>query len=155
LKSKLTKSDQERFQNLLMTAVDDELVPEEKAEFERFVNSFPECKKEWQEYQKLKEVTKSMRLKSPKSEVWDNYWLNVYNRFERGIAWIIISIGCVILMTYGGFKAVESILADSQIAGIAKVGILLAIAGFVILFVSVIREKFFTHKSDPYKEIQR
>lgn len=155
MKSQLTKSAQERFQKLVMAAVDNELSQEQRAEFERFISTYPECQKEWQEYHKLKEVTQTMKLKSPSSEVWDNYWQRVYNRFERGIAWIIISIGCIILMTYGGFMAVESLLADSDLAGIVKVGILLAIAGFVILFVSVIREKFFTRKSDPYKEIQR
>lgn len=155
MKSEFSKSDQERFEKLLMAAVDDELGPGEREEFKRFISTFPTCKKEWRQYQKLKEVTRTMKLTSPPAEVWDNYWKNVYNRIERGIAWIFISISCVVLLTYGGFKAVESILGDSDLAGIIKVAILLAIAGFMVLFVSVIREKFFTQKSDPYKEIQR
>ena len=148
-------SDQERFHILLMSAVDDELTGSEQTEFERLVKKYPEFEKEYQNYQKLKEVTQNMKFKSPPAETWDRYWINIYNRIERGIAWIIFSIGSVILITYGLFKAVESIIADPQLEGIIKVGILAVIAGLVILLVSVLREKLFTRKSDPYKEVQR
>ena len=96
-----------------------------------------------------------MKQKAPPEEVRDKFWINVYNRLERSIGWIIFTVGAVILITYGLFKAVESILSDTQLVGIVKVGILAAIAGLVILFVSVLREKLFVRKSDPYKEVQR
>jgi hypothetical protein len=146
--------DQERFQHLLMGAVDHELTPDELREFMMLVEKYPEFQNEWNNYQHLKEVTQSMKFKSPKKEVWDNYWMHVYNRIERGIAWIIISIGSVILITYGLFKAVEAIIADPQLESIIKIGIIAVLAGAVILLVSVIREKLFVRKSDPYKEIQ-
>lgn len=144
-----------RFQSLLMRAVDGELSEEDQAEFDRLILSSPEFANEWQYYQKLKEVTQSMKLKSPPAEVWDRYWVHIYNRIERGIGWITFSIGSIILITYGLFKAVESVLADTQLAGIVKIGIFAVIAGLVILLVSVAREKLFVRKTDPYKEIQR
>ena len=91
----------------------------------------------------------------PPPEVWDNYWINVYNKFERGIGWLIFSIGAVILLTYGGFKFVESVINDPGLAFAVKFGIFLAIGGLAVLFVSVAREKFFTRRHDPYKEIVR
>ncbi|MFQ5708646.1 MAG: hypothetical protein ACE5HO_14420 [bacterium] len=151
----LPDSEQERFRHLLMKAVDGELADEDRAEFDRFIHTYPNLKKEWQQFKKLKEVTQTMKFKSPPGEVWETYWVNVYNRIERGFAWIILSLGCVILLTYGGFKAVESIIADPTLASIVKVGILLAIGGMVILLVSVVREKLFIRKADPYKEVQR
>jgi len=151
----ISKSDRERFHSLLMGAVDAELTSEEQAEFDRLVAKYAEFQEEWQQYQKLKEVTQTMKFKSPPDEVWDRYWVNIYNRFERGITWILVSIGSVILLTYGLFKAVESLLADTQVVGIVKIGILLALAGAVILLISVLREKLFIKKSDPYKEVQR
>ncbi|HEX9974569.1 MAG TPA: hypothetical protein VGD14_21050 [bacterium] len=147
--------DQERFQHLLMGALDDELTAEETREFNALVKKYPEFQTERKKYQHLKEVTQTMKFKSPKKEVWDNYWINVYNRIERGIAWIIFSIGSVILITYGLFKAVEAIIADPQLESIIKIGIIAVLAGAVILLVSVIREKLFVRSSDPYKEIQR
>ena len=147
--------DQERFQQLLMGALDNELPSDELLEFNVLVRQYPEFKTELEQYRHLKEVTQSMKFKSPKQEVWDNYWMRVYNRIERGIAWIIFSIGAVILITYGLFKAVEAIIADPQLEFIIKIGIIAVLAGLVILFVSVVREKLFVRKSDPYKEIER
>ncbi|MFQ5674329.1 MAG: hypothetical protein ACE5G1_00405, partial [bacterium] len=97
-----------RFQTLLMKAIDGEIGADERAEFERFITSDSAFKKEWQQLKKLKEVTSNMNFKSLPGEAWDKYWLNVYNRLERGLAWILFSIGGIILLTYGGFKIVES-----------------------------------------------
>lgn len=145
----------ERFQLLLMGAIDNELTPEEWAEFQQLLSQDRARADEWKRYQQLKEVTQAMKFKSPSQEIWDNYWTRVYNRIERGIGWIIFSIGAIILLTYGIFKAVESLIADPKLEGIVKVGIIAVILGLVILIVSVVREKFFIQKSDPYKEIQR
>jgi len=145
----------ERFYQLLMGAVDHELTSIEMNEFNNLINTNPDFKKEWEQYKKLKEVTQAMKFKSPPKEVWDNYWLSIFNKIERGIAWIIFSIGAIILITYGLFKAVEAIIADPQLEGIIKIGIIAVLLGLVILLVSVAREKLFVRKSDPYKEIQR
>lgn len=144
-----------RFYQLLMGAVDQELTSSELKEFNHLVEANPGFRKELEQYKKLKEVTQAMKFKSPSKEVWDNYWMNTYNKTERGIAWIIFSIGAIILITYGLFKAVEAIIADPQLEGIIKIGIIAVLLGLVILLVSVAREKLFVKKSDPYKEIQR
>ena len=145
----------ERFYQLLMGAVDQELTSSQLKEFNHLVETDAGFRKEWEQYKKLKEVTQAMKLKSPPKEVWDNYWMNTYNKIERGIAWIVFSIGAIILITYGLFKAVEAIIADPQLEGIIKIGIIAVLLGLVILLVSVAREKLFIRKSDPYKEIQR
>lgn len=155
MSSQLTSAEKERFQTLLMKAVDDELNSDEQAEFTEFISKDADCRKEWQEMKKLKEVTNSMNFKSLPGEAWDNYWVDVYNRLERGLAWVLFSIGAIILLTYGGFKAVESIISDPQLEGFLKAAILMVIGGSVILLVSVVREKLFIRKSDPYKEVQR
>ena len=150
------KLDTDRFNSLLMGAVDGELTEQEQVEFRQLVSKYPELKNEWQQFQKLKEVTKTMKFKEPGGEVWDKYWVSIYNRIERGIGWIIFSIGCMILLTYGLFKAVESIIADPQLETIVKVGIIAVIAGTVILLVSVLRERLFVRKTDQYaKEVKR
>lgn len=96
-----------------------------------------------------------MKLKNPPVEVWDKYWLGIYSRLERGIAWILISIGATVIMIFGGFKAVESVIQDPTIAWFFKAAILMLIAGGAILFVSVLRERIFLRKTDKYKEIIR
>ncbi len=97
-----------------------------------------------------------MKYKEPPDEVWEKYWSKVYNRLERGLSWILISIGAMTLLFYAGFKAVESLVRDPAIAILLKVAVLVLLAGVVILFVSVVRGRIFTYKKDRYaKEVKR
>ncbi|MBN1482993.1 hypothetical protein EH223_13745 [candidate division KSB1 bacterium] len=148
-------SNREHMEKLMMGALDGELTGKEQAEFNQMLSKDPSMKEEFEKYKKLVKVTKTMKLKAPAPEVWENYWLDVYNRIERGIGWLVFSVGLVILLTYGSFKVVEAVINDPGLAIIIKVGILLTIGGLAILFVSVAREKYFTRKHDPYKEIIR
>ncbi|RMD95430.1 MAG: hypothetical protein D6813_00400 [Calditrichaeota bacterium] len=155
MSSLLKPEEKERFERLLMQVIDGELTHEEQEEFEKFLRSYPELKDEFKQYQKLKEVTRTMKFKSPSAEVWDHYWTQVYNRLERGLAWILVSIGAIILFTYALYEAALKIIADPNLPRLVKLGILALVTGLVILLVSVIREKIFVRKSDKYKEVQR
>lgn len=145
----------QRFQYLSMLVVDHEASDEEKKEFFRMVEQYPEFNSEWAKFQNLKEVIHTMKFKTLPDEVWDRHWLGIYNRIERGLAWILFSIGAVILISYGVYHFIEAVLADTQIGGVLKVGIIAIVVGLVILLVSVIREKLSIRKKDPYKEVQR
>lgn len=155
MKTEMTTVEREEFAVLLTKAYDDELSPDERATFQGYLDKYESCRREWSEFTDLKEVTKDMRLKSPPGETWDHYWEHIYNRLERGVAWILLSIGCIILLTYGGFKAIEALAADPQMETAIKVGLLFTIAGLAALLVSVLREKLSIRKTDPYKEIVR
>ncbi|MDP2210105.1 MAG: hypothetical protein Q8K98_15215 [Bacteroidota bacterium] len=144
-----------RFQTLLNKALDNMLTDEERIEFNSLLASSNEYQEEWNSLKQIKEITKTMKLKNPPEEMWDKYWLGIYSRLERGIAWILISIGAIVVLIYGGFKAVESVIQDPTLAWFLKAAILLLIAGGIILFVSVVRERLFLRKSDKYKEIVR
>ncbi|MDI6803488.1 MAG: hypothetical protein QME58_06535 [Bacteroidota bacterium] len=144
-----------RFQTLLNKALDNMLTEAEQVEFNSLLASSNEYQEEWQSIKKIKEVTNNMKFKKPPEEVWDKYWLGIYSRLERGIAWILISIGAIIVLIYGGFKAVESVIQDPTLAWFLKAAILMLIAGGAILLISVIRERIFLRKTDKYKEIIR
>jgi len=148
-------ADRERFQQLLMGAVDQELSAAEQEEFEKLIQQNPDFKSEWTKFKSMKEVLVTMKFKNLPEKMWDNYWLNVFNRLERGLAWILVSIGSVILITYGLFKAVEEMFQDQHLILIVKVAIIAILAGLVILLISVIREKLIVRRSDPYKEVKR
>jgi len=93
-----------------------------------------------------------MKYKEPSDEVWERYWSKVYNRLERGLGWILTSIGAMILLFYGGFKAVESLIKNPTLTIFLKVAILVLLAGVVILFVSVVRERILpTRRIDTQK----
>lgn len=96
-----------------------------------------------------------MEFKKPSKEVWEVYWASVYNRLERRMGWILLSIGAMILLFFGGYKAIEGIIQDTTIPIILKAGILALLAGVVVLLVSLIRERFFVRKRERYKEVEK
>ncbi len=155
MESKLANAEKARFQVLLTKAVDGELTASERQEFDAFRRRHAECERQWKAHKKLKEVTTHMKFKSPPAEVWDSYWLQVYNRLERGLAWIFVSIGAIILLSYALYQAAMAILSDASIPDAVKWGVLALVVGTVMLLVSVMREKMFVRKRDKYREVLR
>ena len=145
----------DRFHQLMMGALDHELSAQEQQEFEGLLASSSAWQKEWNEQKQLKELMTQMQFNEPPEEVWDSYWTGVYSRLERKVAWVLVSIGAMILIGYGAFKATESIWADPKLPPVIKWAIFALLAGGIILCVSVVREKLLTRKADKYKEIQR
>ncbi|MCK5737792.1 hypothetical protein KAH55_01370 [bacterium] len=140
---------------LLMTkAVDGQLTPEEQTEFRELLKTNPEYRKEWREQRQLKEVLQQMIFKSPDDIIWEEYWFNIYNRLERKIGWLFLSLGSIILLTFGLYQFILEILNETTLPPIIKGGIFALIAGAAILLISVIREKLTRRKHDPYKEVQ-
>lgn len=97
---------------------------------------------------KLEEVMSQMTLKKPLKEVRHLYWASVYNCLERRIGWILLSIGAMILIFFGGYKMVEGIIQDPTTPLLLKVGILVFMAGIVVFLVSITREQFFVRRRE-------
>jgi len=132
-----------------------EISEEEKVEMEKIFSQDARLRKEFEEQKKVREALKKMKLKEPPREAWDNYWTHVYNRVERKIAWVLISIAAIVLLSYSAIESIENLLRDVQTPAIVKYAIFVLSVGLIILFVSLVREKFFVSKHDKYKEVQR
>lgn len=145
----------ERFIILIEKYFDNDLSTFEEKEFENLLDSESKLKEEFEEQKKIREVLKKMTLKNPSKEVWDGYWLGIYNKFERGLAWIAISVGALIFFGYAAIEAVNAFIKDTHTPPLAKVGIGILIFGLLVLIFSLLREKLFTSKQDKYKEIER
>lgn len=145
----------ERAHQLMMGALDGEISHAEETELKRLLERDPSLQSEWKRLKGVKEVTGTMALRSPPAEVWDTYWTSVYSRFERGVGWILLSLGAIVSLSYGLWQVVQEIIADTAIPMAIKAAIFVGMVGAVTLFVSVAREKWFVYRSDPYKDIQR
>jgi hypothetical protein len=129
--------------------------PEEMKELADIRENYPELNEEFLEQKRIKEVLSKMKMKNPSEEIWDKFWLSIYNRVERGIAWTAISIGVILISAIAIIQAAEAFMEDVSMPLPIKIGIILLVFGVIVLLVSIVREKLFTYKSDKYKEIQR
>ncbi len=147
--------DAERAHQLMMGALDGELDRAEQAELDGLLAAAPALQAEWERLQQVKEVTSTMALRSPPAEVWESYWTSVYHRLERGVGWILASVGAIVMLAYGLWTAAQALMADASIPWFVKAAVFAAILGTTIILVSVAREKWFVYRSDPYKDVQR
>jgi hypothetical protein len=149
------ETDRERVNRLMMAALDGEISPGERDELDRELERDPGLRREWEKLGRVKEVTGTMTYQRPPEEIWNRYWTSVYNRIERGVGWILVSLGAVVLLAWGAWKALEALWGDANLPLFVKAAILTGAVGLLLLAVSVIREKLFTYRRDPYREIQR
>ncbi len=147
--------DRERLAELMMRALDDELTAETRAELDAHLEEQPELRAEWQRLSRAREVTMGMKLRNPPEEVWDGYWTSVYSRVERGVGWVLVSVGAIVVGVWAVWEWIGALLADTATPAPVRYSMIGLFVGLLILFVSVARHRLNVSKSDPYKDIQR
>ena len=143
------------YKDLMMGYLDNELSDEQRRQFEEHLAGCPECAGELEEFKRLKAITDEVTLVEPEERIWQEYWDGIYNRIERGVGWVVFSVAAILLLIYGGFKAIEDLVKNSEVEIVFKAGLLVLIAGLAILFVSVLRERLYFWKKDRYKDVRR
>jgi predicted anti-sigma-YlaC factor YlaD len=145
---------EDTFKPLLMGYLDAELTETEVERFEQHLKECAECSAELAQFRRLKEVTQNMRVVAPDEKYWDVYWSNIYNRLERRVGWIMMSIGAILLLSYGIYMLILELFV-AQIPLVVRIGVLAFVVGIVTLLVSVVRERIFMAKADKYERIKR
>lgn len=141
---------------LMMAALDDEISDAERDELKALIAGAPDLEAQWRRLSRVKEVTSGMTLQPLPQELWDRYWASVYTRAERGLAWILVSLGTIVLTAYAVWQAVAAFFADTSEPLFVRIAIAAVAVGGAILVLSVVREKISIARKDPYrKEIVR
>ena len=142
----------EEHQRNLMRYVDKEMENQERAEFEKHLETCETCRGLLCDFSMVKEVTEKVKIADVPEAVWEKYWEKIYNRIERSVAWFLFIIGALILNGYWIYRAIT----DPSLHNIVGLGVMLMVAGFAILFLSVLREKRAVNKADRYiSEVKR
>lgn len=146
----------ERFNPMLSGYVDGELAADERRRLEEHLAACEACRRELEGLKVLKEDLAMLKFKEPSDAELERYWAGVYNRLERGIGWILLSVGAILLLSYGAWQFIEGVIRDPVVQPIVKVGACALVFGLVVLFVSLLRERLTVRKVDRYsKEIDR
>jgi anti-sigma factor RsiW len=134
-----------------MRLLDGELSAEEKTEYEDHVRGCEDCKRELKELGRIVELTNDLKLRPPDEEFWARYWSSLFHRMERGTGFFLMIVGIVAVSALALYRVVTS-PAFFTFQGIAIAVVLL---GFVVVFLSVVRERYHESKSDPYKGVEQ
>jgi predicted anti-sigma-YlaC factor YlaD len=145
----------EIYKPLLMGYLDQELTESDLLRVEQHLQECSDCPHELSGFRKLKEITQNMRLVMPDEKVWEAYWSNIYNRLERQIGWILVSIGSILLGAYLLYKVAVEAFLDASLPLIVRIGVIALLVGLCTLLVSVLRERIFLARRDKYERIKR
>jgi predicted anti-sigma-YlaC factor YlaD len=145
----------DKIKELLAGYQDGELDAEQLEKVQKHLDGCSDCRAELTRLEKVKEVAGKVKFNDLPLEVWEGYWQGIYRRVERGLGWIFLSIGAIIMAAVGGFYLVRDFFLDPAVAIIPKVGVGGLIIGGSFLLVSVLRERIFAYNRDRYREVQR
>ena len=139
-----------------MKVVDGVASPEEERMLDEAVQGNERWKSELRAFKKIKEVTENMRFKELPDSYWGGYWQNIYRHTERALAWILLSVGLMIIFGFIAYMGLSRLYSNPDVSIVLKTGVSLAVLGGIIMVVSIVRERFFARKHERYeKEVER
>jgi hypothetical protein len=139
---------------LLSALLDNELSPEQKKAVADHLSGCEDCRREYASLLKLKEVTDDMKYLDLPDRLWAGYWHGIYNRIERGMGWVFLSLGAITLLAFGAWRLLNDFFLSSRPPLILKIGLGTLLFGVIVLLVSVLRERFFSRAHDRYEEVE-
>jgi anti-sigma factor RsiW len=146
----------QKFEYWISGYIDGELPEDERRQLEKHMAGCDDCRGELERLRTLKEELAMLKFREPSDAEIERYWRRVYNRLERGIGWILFSLGAILVLGWGAIMLLEDVLGDAHLPPAMKVGIVSLAVGAVVLFVSVVRERLTFRRGDKYsREVQR
>lgn len=132
----------------LMRFLDGELAPEERARVETALAASTELQREVAMYRALKADFQGLSFHPAayRKSVWDR----VNSHVNRPIGWGLVMVGAVAWMTYGVYVFATSVAAPWEKMATGAIAI-----GILMLFTSVIWERYREWEGDPYKDVHR
>lgn len=132
----------------LMRYLDGEVGPEERSRIERSVEGSTELRRELAVYKAMKDDLQTLKLtdRGRSGSIWDS----VNRQLTRPFGWVLLVVGSLVWAVYGIYVYLTSpaFLWEKLATSAVVIGILL-------LFASVIRERYRDWLTDPYRDVQK
>ena len=132
----------------LMQYLDGELPPEARARVEAHLEVDTEARRALLVYRRLQADLSGLRLGTgvERRSLWDR----VHARLSRPMGWLFLSVGVGAWMTYSIWLYLSSAAPtlEKLLTGAVLIGILL-------LFASVIHDRYREWLTDPYRDVER
>ena len=108
------------------------------------------CRRLTEEMAKIRDVTISTLFKLPADDQWDETPQGPLSRVTQGLGWTILLVW---LVGMAGFTAGQ--LWSGPEALLQKLLVFGGVAGFALLFISVLIDRLRTLRTDPYRRVEK
>jgi len=136
-------------------ALDGELDQAERQALDEHLRDCSSCREQVERWGQIGEELSTMPFAVKHDRALDAFEGHVYARLERGVAWILLSIGAALLLASGGYYLVRDFLIEPTVPLGLRAGVGVGLLGLIVLVVGVARHRLATSKSDPYKGVKR
>jgi len=140
---------------LLMGHIDGELDPAQTRRLQDHLAVCVSCRREETAFRALGKVTEEMINEDLPSIDLDAEWDSMYRRLERSFGWILMSVGLIIMLGFAAWQFANEFLLNAEASLWLRVGVGAALAGAIVLLVSIGRETLTKYRSERYREVQR
>jgi anti-sigma factor RsiW len=138
----------------IMRVADGEADRETRARVEAHLTTCARCQSEFDSLMKLKGATAGLRLADLPDARWAGYWQDLYRRMERGIGWLLLSLGLLLVAGYGIYLLAANFLLNSEIPVVLRAGFALFAGGTLVLLISLVRERLYARKIERYDKVE-
>ncbi|MFQ5606492.1 MAG: anti-sigma factor family protein [Candidatus Zixiibacteriota bacterium] len=148
-------SDIDKFRELAAGYVDDELTPEEKREFETMMEEHPELREDVDAFRRINDLTGRARFEDLPDPIWEAHRASLYRRAESALRRILLSVGAIILLAFGGWAWWGEFFMNSSEPLIVRLAVGALALGGIVLLVAKLRETLFARKRERYGKVQK
>jgi predicted anti-sigma-YlaC factor YlaD len=130
--------------------LDGELPQGERQRVEIHLESCPKCSEAFEELSRLRNAVGQLHFGQLSHENWSEMMNDATIRTSRGAGWILYVVGILLLCGYAGY----CFAVDPAVDALVKSGVGAVVLGVSLLFISVLRERLLTRKTDKYEDVQ-
>lgn len=136
---------------LISGYLDDELTQSDYQKVDVHLRSCVECQKTLEQLRTLRgAVAKSQTNMDLQEERWESIMNDLPAKNSRRIGWILLIAGILTLVSFG----VWEFAVDTETPLAIKLGVAAVWFGFLFLFLSVLRQRLVSWKTDKYKDVK-
>jgi len=141
----------DKYKGLMMGLIDNELTPEELREVKTHLERCEECRREFEELKEMSEAIPDLTFESVYDKELDQIWKKPYSRLSKLSGLFLVIASWLMFVTYG----IITMFRDSSEPKTVQIAVAAFVIGFVVLLLSVMRDRIKSYKTDPYKEVKR
>lgn len=145
----MNSTEHERFEILLVKAVDGLIVGEERRELDAHLLQCASCREEFDDFVRIKETTDAMTARILADATIESFREPSSTRVVLRVGFLLFLVGALVLLGFAGF----TLFTHAEIPLAVKVGIGGLGLGSLLLLVYVLKVRARARKKDPYKEI--
>lgn len=141
----------EEYKALMMGLMDSELSDEESIRLNNHMIRCSSCREEFEQMKRTSAKLEGIDIREPGKEIEEKAWKSPYSKMTKNFGILLVIAGWLSMVLYGAYE----LIVTKETASIPKYAFFIILAGIIILFITVLRDRVRSYRTDPYKEVEK